>query len=130
MNVEVNEALSIGLVLLAGLTLLASPLALGFLTQWLRARVKSDKLESLITIVYEAVKGAEGQFPGDGNGASKKAYVMDVLRWAANDLLGTGVSDEFLSTLVESAVYWLFNRNKEPDSAIEPAEATLAYKGK
>lgn len=130
MNVEVNETLSVVLIVLAALTLVASPVALGFLIQWLRSRVKSDKLESLITIVYEAVKGAEGQFPGDGNGVSKKAYVMDVLRWAANDLLGTGVSDEFLSTLVESAVYWLFNRSKEPTSAIEPASATLAYKGK
>lgn len=55
---------------------------------------------------------------------------MKVLRWAANDLIGMGVDDEFLSTLVESAVYWLFNQKKEPTSAIEPAAAAVAYKGK
>jgi hypothetical protein len=105
-------------------------LALGFLIVWLRTKVGGEKFNRLLAIVQETVLAAEGLFPQDGSGASKKAYVMKVLRWAANDLIGMGVDDEFLSTLVESAVYWLFNQKKEPTSAIEPAAAAVAYKGK
>lgn len=128
MKADFADQLSIILIVLVALTLIVSPFALGFLTVWLRGRIKGDKLQKLLDIVNETVKAAEGLFPGDDNGASKKAYVMKVLRWAANDVIGMSVSDEFLSTLVESAVFWLFNRGKAPTSAIEPAP--VAYKGK
>lgn len=129
MNVEV--ILDVVLPVAGALTLIVAPFALGYLTVWLRTKVGGDKLSRLLTIVQETVLAAEGLFPQDGSGASKKAYVMKVLRWAANDVIGMGVDDEFLSTLVESAVYWLFNnQKKEPTSAIEPATAAVAYKGK
>lgn len=128
MNVEVIS--NVILPIAGALTLIATPLALGFLIVWLRTKVGGEKFNRLLAIVQETVLAAEGLFPQDGSGASKKAYVMKVLRWAANDLIGMGVDDEFLSTLVESAVYWLFNQKKEPTSAIEPAAAAVAYKGK
>ncbi|MCC6602073.1 MAG: hypothetical protein IT327_02625 [Anaerolineae bacterium] len=129
MNAEV--ILDVVLPIAGALTLIAAPFALGFLTVWLRTKVGGEKLSKLLAIVQETVLAAEGLFPQDGSGASKKAYVMKVLRWAANDVIGMGVDDEFLSTLVESAVYWLFNREKKSaSSAIEPAPATVAYKGK
>lgn len=128
MNVEVIS--NVILPVAGALTLIATPFALGFLIVWLRTKVGGEKFNRLLAIVQETVLAAEGLFPQDGSGASKKAYVMKVLRWAANDLIGMGVDDEFLSTLVESAVYWLFNQKKEPTSAIEPATAAVAYKGK
>ncbi len=128
MNVEVIS--NVILPVAGALTLIATPVALGFLIVWLRTKVGGEKFNRLLAIVQETVLAAEGLFPQDGSGASKKAYVMKVLRWAANDLIGMGVDDEFLSTLVESAVYWLFNQKKEPTSAIEPAAAAVAYKGK
>lgn len=128
MNVE--GILDLVLPAAGTLTLIAVPVALGFLIVWLRTKVGGEKFNRLLAIVQETVLAAEGLFPQDNSGASKKAYVMKVLRWAANDVIGMGVDDEFLSALVESAVYWLFNQKREPTSAIEPATAAVAYKGK
>lgn len=128
MNAELKEVLNILLTVGGVLVLIISPVALGYLASWLRNRVSNEKLRELTAIVEEAVKAAEGLFPGEGNGASKKAYVMNIVRWAV-DKLGVQVSDEFMAALVESAVFWLFNRDKV-EGGSEPTPPALAYKGK
>lgn len=71
-------------------------------------RIKNERLGVLSSIVSDAVTAAEGVFSEPKSGEQKKQYVMNIARWAV-DTIGVKVSDELLDTMVEAAVFVLFN---------------------
>lgn len=67
-----------------------------FLVPWLKEKLGTERTQQLEELIWKAVKAAEQLF-GAGNGAEKKAYVVEYLE-------ARGVDAEAVDTQIEAAV--------------------------
>lgn len=85
-------------VITAVLTL-AIALVTTFLIPYLRARLTAEQLDTIKRWVNIAVRAAEMIFSGTGQGAAKKAYVVDFL-----NSKGFTLNEKEIDNLIEAAV--------------------------
>ena len=85
-------------VITAVLTL-AVALVTTFLIPYLRARLTAEQLDTIKRWVNIAVRAAEMIFSGTGQGAAKKAYVVDFL-----NSKGFTLNEKEIDNLIEAAV--------------------------
>ena len=78
---------------------LAVALVTTFLIPYLRARLTAEQLDTIKVWVNIAVRAAEMIFTGTGQGAAKKAYVVDFL-----NSKGFTLNTEEIGNLIEAAV--------------------------
>lgn len=68
-----------------------------FLVPWLKEKLGTERAQQLEELIWKAVKAAEQLF-GAGNGAEKKAYVVEYLE-------ARGVDAEAVNADIEAAVF-------------------------
>lgn len=68
-----------------------------FLVPWLKEKLGAERAQQLEELIWKAVKAAEQLFGAGGNGAEKKAYVVEYLE-------ARGVDAEAVDADIEAAV--------------------------
>ena len=92
------------LVLEFGIVVAAIAVAI-FLVPWLREKLGAERAQQLENLIWQAVQAAEQLF-GSGQGAQKKAYVVECLENA-------GIDAAAVDTEIEVAVFQVNQMVKE-----------------
>ena len=100
MTFDITEIVlaSLGVIVDVLLVLLATKVV-----PYIRARVSSANMTSIIELVYHAVHAAEQLFKGSGQGADKLEYVLKVVHEALA-ARGIVINDVELRAYIEAAV--------------------------
>lgn len=75
-----------------------------YLIPWIKAKTTGTQYEHIFKLVEDAVKAIEQTVTESGKGEEKKEEVMKYVRDQLNSM-GIMITDEQLSTFIESAVY-------------------------